>query len=264
MRVRPVVIAATVLMIVSLTSTTIFGKTKNDPLAEFKVLPLPRADISIGSEWKDGVGPLGPGVDRGNIMSLKSLDGSQLETHSELRTSIVASVVKLLGLTGSGGHTAASKIKLGQLIVERVADVAALKGQPGRQYIWEGIRVAQFSLDNSVTNSGAVTANLQRFSPSLAIDTSINGTGGTTVSLTGANLFVAFRVVTFTPGPPRIVARRRLPHGNEVDLGTDYRLVFVTIPKEDSVWIRDNRFPQLMFPDIVKRSKCAGLTNGCV
>jgi hypothetical protein len=142
-----------------------------------------------------------------------------------------------------------------------VADVAALNPKPGARYIWEGIKVAKFSLDKSVISGTAVAGKLQKVNPSLQVqvNAATNTASDTIVSLSGGNLFVAYRVVEFSVGKPAIIARMNFSHRNEIDLGSDYRVVFKTISKADSVWIGDNRYPQLMFPNIVKRSRCAGL-----
>lgn len=200
-----------------------------DPLAGFKILNLPRGGISIGSRWSDGVGPLTSGLSEASLQTEPSLAVADITKNAEKNASIALSLATLLGFNGTAKKSAASKIHLEDLSIVRVADAKSLSTSPGAEYIWEGVKVNKFSIDNSITTGLNITAQIKKANPNISINAQANMSNGTTVSLSGGALYVAFRVVTFTTSAPKTAATAEANHSSSVSLGSNYRISIIGV-----------------------------------
>jgi hypothetical protein len=172
----------------------------------FEFLAMPRAGLRVGSRWKPGVGPIGAGPAEGVKISRRSrgVDWLRRETARSRTGSLQAALTGFfavgLGLETRHIHS----VEAVGLSHRRVLDAEDLTR--GYSYLWETIEAdrVRVRLDRSVVGSLEAKVNEMRASDAgrkmkLAF-WPVAGASREVFEVTGRNLVVAVRVVSFDVG----------------------------------------------------------------
>lgn len=172
----------------------------NEPLknisifSDFQLLDVPRDNISIGSEWSK-FGLSSNQSSSVNLIESKSFSNFNIESNTIFSANLKISLLKLFGITGDLNVINKYNLILDSLAIVRVSDLKQLNFSPNKIYIWEGIKVKSLSLVSTVQAIDTInlkldvirTTNDPRF---YQVSDQMKK-----VSLTGMNLFFAYRLV---------------------------------------------------------------------
>lgn len=198
-------------------------------LSGFQLLSAPRSDIAIGAEWIENVGPQGAGLDQDKLFVVSSLTAADFNTNSQFEAGLAAKLAAKIGFNTGGGSAVRRVFRFERAEIVRVRDIAALRMGDDVQYVWEGIRLQNFSVVDS--NASGARAALTLALPAASVNISGETGGGTSneVTVSGAGLYVAYRVIKLAAMPPYNVAdvtfhpTQRVSSGH---LGSEYDVEF--------------------------------------
>lgn len=191
-------------------------------LEDYKVLSTPKSDIRIGAVWRPGIGPDGSGLSGEELLVSKSIDS--LTADKIFRQRVEASVYQLLGVSGELRRL--SSLELENIEVVTVADLSQLKVQPGNQLLYEAVRVGGIKIKTSQVYADDIRSMaMQRLGNSTI---AMEGGGSGALSVSGANIYVAYRVVEL--GAAQVsVKRKRFTSARKQSLA-GYEFSFDTKP----------------------------------
>lgn len=167
--------------------------------------------------WIPGSGPSGD-VPAGAVVTVKSESAFTMSATD--RKAIGFSLAKFLGLSLSSNSI--YDVKLGDVSIYRVKDVTALPYRSGQQFILEGIKAA--SIEITLTRDSG--QNLSAAASAKGLDASLtaNGTSKSTLSIKGADLFLAFQVSEF--GPAQLKETKVVHNGHQATVAGRFRFAF--------------------------------------
>lgn len=192
------------------------------PLSGFALLSLPRSDISIGSAWQQGYGPTGNGLAEASLLKATSLEQADLRSVREFHDKAAAEMKNLLQISAGGKGIEIEDIHLRKLTLIRVADLSSLQIVPGRSYIWEGVRVDDFSASVSNTATASLLAKLRQIQPVARVEQTATSSSTDNLAVSGFNLFVAYRIVNTSSKGSEVIGSTQIGQNapsSEFDLG---------------------------------------------
>ncbi|MBI3553640.1 MAG: hypothetical protein HY077_14175 [Elusimicrobia bacterium] len=183
--------------------------TPEDTFAGFRPLSSPRKKIPIGAAWIKGVGPIeNDGLAEADRNVSGSLSSLYLKQHSELSGGISLTLRSILGLDLNGSANSIYELNTGPIDIVTVKDYAKL-GPLSGQYLWEGLRLSSFTVTDT---SGKATTLRAQIVEALQKVTGgprgfVTADSSNTVTATGQDLFVGFRIMEFKLQPSQIVSK---------------------------------------------------------
>jgi hypothetical protein len=232
--------------------------------AEFEFLAVPRAGLKPGTPWKAGIGPMSAKPARGVKITRKTRGLRWLEK-STARNSSTAVRMLLADFFAMGLGLQSKYVKSVQateLTHRRVASVASLA--KGGCYLWETVEAerVRVKIDRSVV--GSMAARIARLAGSEVGRRSklefwpVAGTNKEVYEVTGSNLVVAVKVVSFdTRSEARGVAVRLGREHQDKDQPGPFGYSIAV--KSGNVEIMNRKFKaRLRNPDLVElpRGSC--------
>lgn len=226
-------------------NSTAFGQSILDG---FKVMNLPRQNVSLGAEWINEVGPNGQGATTENIIANQSISEYQLD--KTIKTNLNLAFLKYLGL--SGNYSQSSQVLFKDLKIYTIKDISNLSISSGQSILYEAIKADSIFIKIDKDLDGEVKVKLVENIKE--IDVNFNGNIENGVTIKGDKLFLAYRV--FTLGNTKIKKynqRFGTPNGgiNEIDI-KDYRITINNSRINDCIFKDKNIFNETN-PTIINR-----------
>lgn len=157
---------------------------------EFKVLTLPRENISIGAEWHNNIGSNGLGLGDEDLMVRKSLNNFNL--NKEFKNNLDIAVFKFLNL--NLGLQKDIKIEYDSIKIYTPIDFTKINIRSGQDVIYEGIKAARILIKVENNSNNKLIADLNEKLGDLKLSYNFDPKKG--ITLSGDNLFLAYRVLT--------------------------------------------------------------------
>ena len=163
----------------------------------FKILQVPRDNISIGSQWISKIGPKDSGMITTNLFSSKSISDYEFETNKEFNVDLKVTILKYLGVNLGYERFKTTDLKITQAEIVRVNDLSKLNYSSGREFIFEGIKVNSFSLITTKEKTDTIVAKLDSLGKGINIGITQGSDNKKNVTIKGLNLFIAYRLIRF-------------------------------------------------------------------
>jgi hypothetical protein len=198
-----------------------------NPLIGFKVLSLPRSEAFVGSPWQQDLGPTQTGGFPYKLVVSRSLDEAEIYTSGDFGEKASSALVKDVSIKANASQTVVSSIRLKKISVVRIADASSLRLESGQSYIWEALRVDQFSATSDGSRSSDASLLLKQAFPGASIGVEGSGATADSIDVSGVGLFVAYRIVRAQSLKPETLATYTLTSDNatsEFELGSDLRV----------------------------------------
>jgi hypothetical protein len=207
-----------------------------DVFAGFKLMDVPRADVKIGSLWQQDVGPIRPPKAIPQLQT-RSLSESEMKGASKYNATIAGNLANRISATVTGSADLAQTIKVKRMSVATVADASTLETLAGNAYIWEAIRVDQFSITVSKARAAEIHAKAKDVTEADSISEEVTGSDSVELTATGTKLFIAYRVVTIAQPTLQNVATVAVAESvSDINVGSDYAIHFQAVRANDSIF----------------------------
>lgn len=154
----------------------------------FKALTVPRESVPVGAEWINGVGPNGSGVGQENVSVTRSL--SEATFDRVFKQGLDLGILNYFQLTQNADSV--SHIKYNDLTIHTVTDVTKVNLVSGQAILYEYLKAGKISITTTKGLGATLKAKLNQWVEGLTVD--VSASGGETVTMSGDNLILAFRV----------------------------------------------------------------------
>jgi hypothetical protein len=204
-----------------------------NPFAGFAIMPLPRQELPIGAHWQPGLGPLDKGLPAEQVVTTQSIEKFDSIEDRTLRDSVRARLAEVVSVAVGVTSVELSRISLRRASVVSVRDITDLQFVDGASYLWDAVRLNSFSLSRQTQDSTSIGAALKSAFPASSVDL-VRSTGDQQlIEVTGADLFVAFRVVTLRRAQLDTIATDAWPPFTRGAgaIGSDYDIAFKSAPE---------------------------------
>ena len=194
-----------------------------DVLKDFAILSAARSDISIGSPWRQGLGPTEAELSDNQLLKVTSIDSQVLDKNTALKVSLVTAIANKLNLKLGANKNVVDTVKLNKVSIVRVKELNNLDLINGGAYVWEGVEVESFTVTTDKTGAANVGVDLPKVAPNATINATLDASGTSKITVEGSHLFVAYRVVQLSEG--KLVSKSKSPINNSsVSLPLNYQL----------------------------------------
>ena len=172
---------------------SLFAQT-NNLFDGFKFMNIPTNNLPIGALWNTTLGPIGNGVSDDQLLKSLSYSNLDMTINKDLKTSVDVGIKKFLSL--NGGYNALSNISISVKKLEKLTlnSLDVLKANVGNQIIYEGLRASEFSIVIDKNKTADAQLDLMKIFSNLDMKVDINNNNTETITVSGANLFIAYRV----------------------------------------------------------------------
>jgi|GEM_PF-6951943 len=183
------------------------GQMEGDPFAGFQIMGTPRSNLPIGANWKLGIGPNGSGASSENLRVAQSYGEGNLSQSKDFELGLKGALAKWLKLDLSAGAEKDTGVDLefDALEVVTVKDLTQLDILPNQSVLYEGLRVGKLKLVYDKSRRIGIEAELNEHFGNVETDLIDDKQVSSVVS--GANLFVAYRLFTF--GAPKVLDQKK-------------------------------------------------------
>lgn len=164
----------------------------------FQVLNIPKENISIGSEWIEGIGPTTLNVSQKDLQEINSLTQYNFNDSSDFSLKIKSSIASYFGLSGMLTNSKTYDLKIESASIVRLDNIDKLNYSAGSTYIWEGIKIKSFTLATELNKGDSVGIQIKDVNKDIEISPYVGAPQKKTFLIKGFNLFVAFRLVNFS------------------------------------------------------------------
>ena len=131
-------------------------------------------------------------------------------------------------------------LKLKGLTIVTIADASKLSSVAGNHYLWEAVRVDQFSMIASRAAEADARAKIKDVTDADKIEEQAAGSNSLELTATGSKLYVAYRVVTISqPALNFVDSTETLTPSADVNLGSEYSLHFAPARKGETMFNKD-------------------------
>lgn len=186
--------------------TAQLGQFQGDPFTGFQVMGTPRTNVPIGASWKLGIGPNGSGVSPDELRVAQSYGTGSLSQDKEFELGLKGTLAKWLKLDLSAGVEMDKGINLefDRMEIVTVKDLTQLDILPNQSVLYEALRVGELTLVYDKNRRVGIEAELKEHFGD--VETSLINDKQVKSSVSGANLFVAYRLFTF--GAPKVIVQK--------------------------------------------------------
>jgi hypothetical protein len=167
---------------------------------DFTGLAEPKAELPLGALWVQGYGPTGEGAAADNLLTIKSLNNVTLDRNAQVN--LFAGILNLVGVDPS--YRSRVSIRLGNITIVRVKDLAQLSGPAGEPRLYEALKAGTVTI---TTENDLGLGVSSRVLPDFPVTGRGDAGRRRSFSIDGSDLFIAYRVVTLTA-----------PRGKEVEV----------------------------------------------
>jgi len=164
------------------------------------MMDAPTSEVPIGARWRQGYGPIGPGVSTDNLVTRRSF--SFLTLSRAARRGLEVSVAEYLGL--QPGSSAKLSATVSEISVSSVRDSAKLGYEAGDAFLSDAMKASKITIKTESQAEAELVAGLQ--ARGLRVASQVQAEGQETLTVEGVDLFFAYRVVRLerndAGGPP--------------------------------------------------------------
>lgn len=175
-------------------SNSFFAQT-NNPFEGFKFMNLPINRLPIGALWNTSLGPMDGGVNEEKIIKSSSYSNLNMIISKDLKTSVDVGIQNFLSL--NGGYSSLSGVSISVKKLEKLTlnSIELLKSNVGNQILYEGLRASEFSIIVNKNKAADAQVDLLKIFKNLDLKVDVNTDNTATITATGVDLFIAYRVV---------------------------------------------------------------------
>ncbi len=201
------------------------------PLTEgYTVLTPPRSGLIVGAQWNSIVGIASEGLSEDKLDIQESVQAYNVTNTVEAKTTLAAQIANLFQGRIQSDIVDSSTLRITKAEIVRVKNYDALEDLVSEYYIWEGIRVKDFSFESK--SGYNINADLEAKWRD-AVVTATGGRGSSQIiDVKGANIYVAYKLVGFDPAGKRDIHNISIPQSHLVGatlIGDKYKLVLETM-----------------------------------
>lgn len=149
-------LAALCLLVSACTSRPAFIPPPQRIFADFQALRRPASNIAVGALWVEGHGTYGPGATPDNLETLAGISGVVID--NQLQATLSLGLLQYLDLDPS--LQSKLSVRLNELTLVRVKDMATLEGPSEQARIYEALRVGNATITTTSELGVAIEARI--------------------------------------------------------------------------------------------------------
>ncbi len=157
---------------------------------DYTALVEPRTELPLGALWVQGYGPAGEGAAAENVATVKSLTGVAINRDTQLN--LFSGILNLFGIDPS--YKSRLSVRLSDVAIVRVKDMAKLSGPTGEPRLYEALRAGTITI--SIESDVGLDGDPRATGKKLPIIGRADTGHRRSFSIDGRDMFIAYRVAT--------------------------------------------------------------------
>ena len=206
-------LASAVLAFVTLAGCATLGTrfSGRSLLGGYRIMDAPTSEVPVGALWRQGYGPVGPGVAAPDIVTRRSF--SSLTLSRAARRGLEIRMAEYLGLQPQSSAKLSATIS--EITISSVRDPAKLGYGPGDAYVSDAMKASKIAITTEDASEADLVAGL--VSRGLRVSAQGSAHGQESLTVEGVDLFFAYRIIRLEknkePGPllSRVLKRPHAP-----------------------------------------------------
>lgn len=181
--------------------------------AGFSKLSLPRETIPLGAIWTD-MGPLGTGVRQDQLATTRGISRFTESGDQAFALDVKGKMASFL--SAKLGITSFQQLELRGLSIVTVVDVDVLRMNIGNQILYEGVRVDSLFFTTNKDVAASLAVQIPKALTGATIEVKSEFGKDSQVIVSGAGLYVAYRIVELERGRTKRKRARFSSEGGSV------------------------------------------------